>query len=269
MTKRKGWLVPKRMRYTLISVASIVAALLAWYVASDVLRLAPPVMLPSPVTVWNRFVWMLSNPYQGSTLLTHLWASLGVVVVGWLLAVVIGVPLGILFGWNKKAREFLEPLFNLIRPIPPIAWTPFALLWFGITPGARIFVVVMAAFAPCVINAYEAVRGVDKGLIGAARVSGASRWQTLRSVVVPTALPRILVGTNLALTGAWMTLVAAELLAAQAGIGYMMQIARSAFQADIIMVGMILIGLLGLAMTFVLKHAFSRALVWDGASRER
>lgn len=259
----------KRLRYGLISVASVVLAIVLWWLATDVLRLAPAITFPSPVTVWKRFIWMLGNPYQGSTLLTHLWSSLQVVFIGWITAVLIGVPLGILFGWNRAAREFLEPLFNLIRPIPPIAWTPFALLWFGITPGARVFVVVMAAFAPCVINAFEAVRGVDRSLINAARVAGASRMQTLLSVVVPTALPRILVGTNLALTGAWMTLVAAELLAAQSGIGYMMQIARSAFQADIIMVGMILIGLLGLAMTFILKYAFARVLVWDGASRVR
>lgn len=256
----------RKLRYGAISVASIAAALVLWYLASDVWRLAPPVMLPSPVTVWQRFLWMLSNPYQGSTLLAHLGASLQVVIIGWLVAVAIGVPLGILFGWNRRLREYLEPIFNLIRPIPPIAWTPFALFWFGITPGARVFVVVMAAFAPCVINAFEAVRGVDRSLIGAARVTGASRTRTLLSVVVPTALPRILVGTNLALTGAWMTLVAAELLAAQAGIGYMMQIARSAFQADIIMVGMILIGILGLVMTFVLKASFARVLTWDGGS---
>ncbi|WP_162248712.1 ABC transporter permease [Agromyces sp. Root1464] len=258
----------RRMRLGAVSVASVVLAVLLWYLASDVWKLAPSVMLPSPVTVWSRFIWMLGNPYQGSTLMAHLWASLQVVVAGWIIAVLVGVPLGVLFGWNRRMREYLEPLFNLIRPIPPIAWTPFALLWFGITPGARIFVVVMAAFAPCVINAYEAVRGVDPALIGAARVAGASRMTTLRGVVVPTALPRILIGTNLALTGAWMTLVAAELLAAQAGIGYMMQIARSAFQADIIMVGMILIGLLGILMTFLLKFAFRRVLVWDGASRE-
>jgi taurine transport system permease protein len=256
----------KTMRYGLLSVASIVLAVVLWYLASDVWRVAPPVMLPSPITVWQRFLWMLTNPYQGSTLLAHLGSSLTVVVLGWLVAVVIGVPLGIAFGWNRRIREYLDPIFNLVRPIPPIAWTPFALFWFGITPGARVFVVVMAAFAPCVINAYDAVRGVDKSLIGAARVTGASRGRTLRSVVVPTALPRILIGTNLALTGAWMTLVAAELLAAQAGIGYMMQIARSAFQADIIMVGMILIGVLGLLMTFILKLAFARVLAWDGGS---
>lgn len=259
----------QRWQQVAISTASVVGAIALWHLASDGLRLAPAIMLPSPTTVAERFISMLHTPYQGSTLLAHLAASLQVVVLGWAIAVAVGVPLGVLFGWNRVIREFVEPVFNLIRPIPPIAWTPFALLWFGITPGARVFVVVMAAFAPCVINAFEAVRGVDRSIIGAARVTGASRTRTLLEIVVPTALPRILVGVNLALGGAWMTLVAAELIAAQAGIGSMMQIARSAFQADVIMVGMILIGVLGLLMTLGLQRAFKAALAWDGASRER
>jgi taurine transport system permease protein len=185
------------------------------------------------------------------------------VLVGWIVAVILGVGLGFAFAWSPVIRDYADPLFQLIRPIPPIAWIPFALLWFGISPNARIFVVAIAAFAPCVINTYEALRGVDRSVMFAARTAGASKARTMLEIAFPSALPKIVVGIQIALGSAWMTLVAAELLAAQSGVGYMMQIARTSFQADVILVGMVLVGAIGMLMSALLRLAVDRAIVWE------
>lgn len=246
-----------------LSITSVVLVLGLWYLATEVLALAPPLLAPSPVTVVERFIWLLGNEYQGASLLEHLMSSLGVVLVGWIVAVILGVALGFAFAWSPVLRDYADPLFQLIRPIPPIAWIPFALLWFGISPNARIFVVAIAAFAPCVINTYEALRAVDRSVLFAARSAGASRARTMLEIAFPTALPKVVVGIQIALGSAWMTLVAAELLAAQSGVGYMMQIARTSFQADVILVGMILIGAIGMLMSTVLRLIADRVIVWE------
>lgn len=252
-------------RYPLLSLASVAALLGAWFLASDVLQLAPSLILPSPAQVVARAVWLMTHTYQGQTLVGHVVASLQIAVVGWVVAMTIGLPLGAAMGWYATLRRFANPLFQVIRPIPPIAWIPFAIVWFGIDPPARILVVVLAAFSPCVINAYAAVRSVDPAIVWAARTTGASGLRVLVEVVVPTGLPVMLTGARIALGNAWMTLVAAELLAAQAGIGYIMQIARLALQADIILVSMAMIGLLGALFSVGLAVIGRRLTPWEQA----
>jgi NitT/TauT family transport system permease protein/taurine transport system permease protein len=249
-----------------MSAISVATLLGAWALASDVLHLAPSLILPSPDRVLGRATWLLTNTYQGETLLGHVAASLQVVVIAWFIAMAIGLPLGAAMGWFPTFRRFVNPVFQLIRPIPPIAWIPFAIIWFGIDPPARIVVVAMAAFSPCVINAYEAVRSVDRPIVWAARTAGAGQLRILVEIVVPAGLPVILTGARIALGNAWMTLVAAELLAAQAGLGYIMQVARQALQADIIVVSMAMIGLLGALFSAGLGLLGERLTPWERAS---
>jgi len=239
-------------RSPLWSLVSIAGALTVWYLSTDVFRLVSPLTLPSPTDVAASFVWLTKNTYNGTTLPRNLVASLSVVLAGWALGVVVGVPFGVLMGWSERLRGYAGPIIELFRPIPPPAWIPFAVLWFGIDPSGRIFVIFVAALMPCIINSYGAVIGRDPILIDAARCLGASDLRILRSVVVPTVFPGILAGIRVAIGGAWMTVVAAELVASGAGLGYMLVQAQYAIQPSIVLVSMFIIGLVGglLSLTF-------------------
>ena len=237
---------------SLWSIVSIVTALLLWYAVTDGFGLVSSLTLPSPADVASRAVWLATHTYNGTTLPQNLFASLTVVLVGWMLGVVIGVPLGVLMGWNERIRQYVSPVIELLRPIPPPAWIPFAVLWFGIAPSGRIFVIFISALMPCVINAYGAVIGRDPILVDAARCLGASDKRILRSIVVPTVSSDILAGIRIAIGSAWMTVVAAELVASSAGLGYMLVQAQYAIQPSIVLVSMFIIGLVGglLSITF-------------------
>lgn len=252
----------QRSLYLAISAASLGLVLLTWFVVTDLTRQVSPVVLPSPGDVLSQAVWLLGHRFQGATLLGHTVASVSIVVAAWLIAVAIGIPFGILMGWFRPLERVAGPLFELLRPIPPIAWIPFSIVWFGIEAPARIFVVFLAAFSPCVLNAYEAVRSVDPQQVRAARTLGAGEARILGEIVVPWALPLLFTGAQIALGNAWMTMVVAELLAARAGLGYIMQIARLTLQADIIVVAMIVIGLLGAIFAIALRLLAAAMMPW-------
>lgn len=250
-------------RYTAVSITSLTLVIGLWYWATEVRRLVTPVVLPSPIDVWHQFHWLLLNPFQGATLLGHAASSLSIVLIAWLLAVGLGFPLGILMGWYRPVERAVEPLFQLLRPIPPIAWIPFSIIWFGIEAPARIFVVFMASFSPCVLNAIEAVRSADRRQVQAARTLGAGNATILLEVVVPAGMPLLFTGARIALGNAWMTMVAAELLAAREGLGYIMQVARLTLQADMIVVSMVVIGALGAALAVGLRFAARYFMPWN------
>jgi ABC-type nitrate/sulfonate/bicarbonate transport system permease component len=253
----------RHRRLRLISAASLGTLVAAWWLATAGLGLVSPIVLPSPLEVLQRLGWLLTHRFQGETLAGHVLASLRIVVIAWLLALGIGIPLGLVMGWWRPVERFVNPLFQLLRPIPPIAWIPLSIMWFGIHDGARIFVIVMAAFSPCVLNAFEGVRAVDPVQVRAARTLGAPDRVVLAEVVVPAALPLLVAGARLALGNAWMTMVAAELLAARAGLGYIMQIARRMLQPDIILVSMIAIGVLGALLSALLRVVARRLTPWQ------
>lgn len=242
----------RRERSSLWSMVSIAVVFFLWYAVTDGLGLVSSLTLPSPADVASRAVWLATHTYNGTTLSQNLFASLSVVLIGWALGVIVGVPVGVLMGWSERIRQYVSPIIELLRPIPPPAWIPFAVLWFGIAPSGRIFVIFIAALMPCVINAYGAVVGRDPILVDAARCLGASDGRILRSVVVPTVSPDILAGIRVAIGSAWMTVVAAELVASSAGLGYMLVQAQYAIQPSIVLVSMFIIGLVGglLSLTF-------------------
>lgn len=253
----------RRERSSLWSIVSIAAVLFLWYAVTDGLGLVSSLTLPSPADVASRAVWLATHTYNGTTLPQNLFASLSVVLIGWILGVAVGVPVGVWMGWSERVRQYVSPIIELLRPIPPPAWIPFAVLWFGIAPSGRVFVIFIAALMPCVINAYGAVVGRDPILVDAARCLGASDERILRSVVVPTVLPGILAGVRVAIGSAWMTVVAAELVASSAGLGYMLVQAQYAIQPSIVLVSMFIIGLVGglLSITFsALERRYTREL---------
>ena len=203
-----------------------------------------------------------NEPYQGQTFPGHILASVRIVLVGWVVAGLIGLPLGVLMGWNDRIRQAVSPVFNLLRPIPPIAWIPLTILWFGLGDQARIFVVFVSAIVPWVLNSYEAIAGLDKLLVRAARTLGASGRRTLLEIALPASVPTLVAGARIALGNAWMTVVAAELLGATQGLGFVALNARQTLDADIMLAAMLLIGILGVIFSEGLRIAEKSLSRW-------
>lgn len=250
MQKKKR---PSR-KYLILSILSFLTFLVVWELITDGFRLVKPYALPSPVRVFETFIRKLySASPDGSTLLVHVLASLEVTVTGFVMGAVIGVPLGICMAWYKKVDLLVGPLFDLVRPIPPIGWVPIMMLMMGIGLKAKAAVIFIAAIIPCIINAYSGIKQTNPVHLWVGRTFGASNFQMLTQVAIPTALPMIFTGLKVSLGVAWMTLVAAELVAATKGLGYMLQIARSIGRADIIVMGMLVIAGVGAMLSYLLQ----------------
>jgi NitT/TauT family transport system permease protein/taurine transport system permease protein len=174
----------------------------------------------------------------------------------------VGVPLGLLMGWSKTAEAVLNPVFMLLRPIPPLAWIPLAILWLGLGDGAKILVIFFAAFVPSVINTQVGVKTIERPVIEAARMLGTPRWRFVREVLVPGASPMIFTGLRLSLQASWTTLVAAELVGALAGLGHMLNLAQQDLYPGMILVGMVCVAIFGALTTALLGAVERRALSW-------
>ena len=236
----------KKMKYLCISVLSVLAVIVVWYVCIDVVHMKPETVFPGPVKVFRSFVDKLSaKAPDGATLQAHLWASIKVALFGYALGAVIGVPLGIAMAWNKWVDRFVRPLFDLIRPIPGLAWIPMFILLFGIGITSKALVIFLGALIACIVNSYTGIRQTKETHLWVGDVFGATGSQKLFKIAIPTALPMIFTGLRVALGTSWTALVAAELLASTKGLGYMIQQARAISRPDIIIVGMLAIGAVG------------------------
>ena len=241
MKERKG-----NGKYILISCASVCLVLLVWFVCINVLHLKSETVFPGPVKVFETFVEKLyTKAPDGATLLQHLWSSIRVALFGYALGAVVGVPLGIAMEWNKWVDRFVRPLFDLIRPIPGLAWIPMFILLFGIGITSKALVIFLGALIACVVNSYTGIQQAQELHLWVGDVFGASNAQKLFKIAIPTALPMIFTGLRVALGTSWTALVAAELLASTQGLGYMIQQARAISRPDIIIVGMLAIGAVG------------------------
>lgn len=249
----------QRIKFTIVSVVSLTVFFGIWYICTAVLQLKPDYILPSPVQVFRAVLQkFVTKAPDGATLWGHIAASLQVALSGYLLGALVGVPLGIVMAWYRKADLFVTPLFDLIRPVPTIAWIPLMILWFGIGLGAKAAIIFVSAFVPCVINAYSGIKQTKQVHLWVSQTFGASRRNMLFTVAIPTALPLIFTGLRISLGTAWMTLCAAEMLASNKGLGYMIQLNRTIARADLIIVGMMTIGIVGIIMTQLLNWAEKR-----------
>ncbi|MEU7973018.1 ABC transporter permease [Micromonospora sp. NPDC049089] len=200
---------------------------------------------------------------RDGTLLDDGLASLRRVLIGFALGSALAIPVGFLMGWYGTARGLIEPYVQFFRTIPPLAVIPLAILLMGIGETPKIFVIFLAAFLSCVVSTFQGVVNVDKTMINAARVLGANDAVVFRRVIVPASTPFILVGMRVGLGAAWATVVAAELIAAQEGLGYRMQQAQIYYDLPSIFVGLITIGVLGLVMDRLLLAAEKRLTGWQ------
>ena len=236
---------------------------LAGWQALAEFNLINAVLLPSPLTVWGALVDSL---YDGS-LIRHVAASMERVLVGVFLAAVVGLSLGVLLGRSSTVADYCKPIIEALRPIPPIAWTPLAILWFGIGNAPSYFLVFIGAVFPVFISTYSAVRNIERTQINAALCLGATPTMLVRDVLIPGALPVIFPGLRIALGVGWMCVVAAELIAAQSGLGYMIQQSRLLLQTHFVVAGMIAIGIIGFAMNAVMTLIERKLVPWQESSR--
>lgn len=241
-------------KYAIVSIISICAGIFVWWLVTDGLGLFRSNVLPSPVKVLQTFVkkWYEIKP-DGATLLQHLIASLQVALGGYLIGALIGIPLGIFMAWNDKVDMFVRPVFDMVRTIPGVAWTSVMVTLVGIGFLSKALVIFISAMVAMVINSYSGIKQTKTVHLWVGQTFGASNWELLTKVAIPSALPMIFTGLDVALGSAWTTLVAAELLASTRGLGFMIQQARGIFRLDIVIVGMVVIAITGAVLSYIIR----------------
>lgn len=237
-------------RSRVLSMAGLIIFVAIWWGASSFVSAQ---FLPSPLAVAAAFLRVCWESFAGATLPMHLLASLGRFAGGFILAVLVGVTLGLAMGWFKWLETSITPLFDSVRFVSPIAWVAFAALWFGTGWGGPILIIFAGAFPPCVINAYRGARFVDKTLIEAAQMMGAGHARVILRVLLPASIPSIVAGLRVAAGMAWQSLIGAELIVASNGIGYMMVQAQGGVKTSIVMAGMVAVGIVGLLIDVALQ----------------
>jgi len=246
-----------------ISAATVVVILVAWYLVTK-FQLVNPLFLPSPSAVWNAFVTILQQGYKGSTLWQHLGASLGRMVVAFLLAVVVAVPAGLASGYEPRIRAIIEPIVEFYRPLPPLAYYTLLVIWLGIGNESKVALLFLACFAPIYVACTMAVMRMSPNYTRNAATLGASRWQVFARVIFPLALPDIFAGLRIALGVGYTTLVAAEMVAARSGIGWMVLDASNFLRSDVIFVGIIIMAITGILLDQILRGLKALAVPWEG-----
>ncbi len=240
-----------------ISILTLVALLVLWVLATH-LGWIRPLFLPKPEAIWRAAQQALAGQLDNNPLWVHAGWSLARVTSAFVLAVLIGIPVGLAMGLSRVARGVFDPIIEFYRPLPPLAYLPLMIIWFGIGETSKILLIFLACFAPVALAARAGVRSASQEQIQAARSMGASRGQVVRYVVLPTALPDILVGLRIGMGVGWTTLVAAEMVAAQAGLGQMVLNASNFLRTDVVIMGIIVIG----AFAFLFELAMRRLEAW-------
>ncbi|WP_305767176.1 ABC transporter permease [Candidatus Epulonipiscium viviparus] len=236
-------------KLSLYSVGSVAAFIIVWFIAS----LFNAELIPSPIAVIDRMILLFEKPVSGYNLFGHIWASLRRVLIALLISGVVGIVMGILIGWNYYAKKTIGVLFELIRPIPPIAWLPIIVMWFGIGELSKVVMVFIGTLMPIVINTYTGIRMVDSALLDVAESFNASDRQLLTEIAIPSALPSIMAGIRNAIGVGWMVVLAAEMIGAKEGVGFLITRGMEYFDVPLIMVGMVAIGIVGALLSAVIE----------------
>lgn len=243
-----------------------VSALLGLWWAAAAIGVVSPVFLPPPDAVFRQAVAVARDGYVDSTLAEHALASLARVLTALVCTLAVGVPVGLAMGLSRIGKGIFDPVIELIRPIPPLAYLPLVIIWFGIGEPSKVLVISIAMLAPITISTVAGVRAASAEQINAARSMGATPLQEIRYVILPGAMPSILTGVRIALGAGWSTLVAAELVAATRGLGFMIQSAAAFLVTDIVILGIVVIAAIGFAMEFAVRRLERVAAPWIGKS---
>ncbi|MDF7648421.1 taurine ABC transporter permease TauC [Candidatus Pantoea formicae] len=262
-TRRRALRWPFSPQFSL-SLLSVGVLLLVWW-GVTALNLVAPLFLPPPQQVLKKLL-LIASPqgFMDATLWQHLGASLTRMLVALFFAALIGIPVGIAMGLSPAIRGLLDPLIELYRPVPPLAYLPLMVIWFGIGETSKILLIYLAIFAPVTLSTLAGVKNAQQVRIRAAQALGASRWQLLRFVILPGALPEILTGLRIGLGVGWSTLVAAELIAATRGLGFMVQSAGEFLATDVVLAGIAVIALIAFSLELGLRALQRRLTPWNG-----
>jgi taurine transport system permease protein len=247
----------------LISLASVLLIVLLWSLATS-LQWVSPLFLPSPVSVWSAFIEILQNGYKGNSLLFHIFQSMSRLTVALLLAILTAIPVGMLCGFFRPIRAALDPIIEFYRPLPPLAYYTLLVIWLGIENPSKIALLFLAAFAPLFLAVVSGVQRVSSDRINGARSLGASGWQLFFYVIFPSCLPEIFTGLRTAIGVAYSTLVAAEMVAAVSGIGWMVLDASKFLRSDVIFVGIIIMGIIAVFIDAGIRWVQASQLPWIG-----
>lgn len=240
------------------SIAPIISLLALWIVVDSTGRLNT-VLFPAPETVWNTFLSKL----QDGSLMNAILVSVIRVLKGYALVMVCGISSGILIGLSRHMQNITDLLIQIIKPIPPIAWIPIVILWMGIGETSKVFLIFLGGFFTILLNVIDGIRYTDKKLLEVACVMETPGKKYITQLILPAALPSIFTGLRVALGICWTCVVASELVAATDGVGYMISNARNFGQMDVVLVGMLSIGVIGKVMDVILKEVEKRVLAWN------
>ncbi len=260
--KEKAKIKKEQARNVILGVVGIVGFLVIWQLIV-MFELIDPKLIVSPLQVLQEIVakFYTTEP-DGALLPAHIAESLKIALAGFVLANLIGIPLGLLMGWYKNFDRFLRPLFEIIRPIPPISWIPIMIVLLGIGVASKMVIIFFSAFVPALINSYTGIKLTNQVYINVGKTCGASNWTIFCHIGVPSALPMIFAGIKVSLGNSWSTLVAAEMLAATKGLGYLIMMGRTFARVDVIMAGMVVIGVIGIALTGLLELLERKVIKW-------
>jgi taurine transport system permease protein len=234
----------------ILPVISIVTFILLWFYVARITGYR----IASPMQVAARFQTTLKKPIASKSIFQHAGISLLRVVKALFFAIVIGIPLGLLMGWNRTFRAIVRPVFEAIRPIPPIAWIPLITMWFGIYETPKVIIIFLGTFTPIVVNTYTGVSMVPQLNTDAGRSFGADSMQLLKDIVIPSAFPSIFAGIRTAISSGWVVMLAAEMISAKSGLGFLVIRGQEVSDYPLILLAMVFIGVIGAALSLIFNR---------------
>lgn len=255
--------VPGQGETIWLSILSIATLLFAWWLVTW-MGWVKPLFVPSPGAIVTKFVDVWQNGFTNTSLLRHTLVSTGRVFGAFLLACLLGIPLGIAMGMSPAIRGIFDPPIEFYRPIPPLAYLPLMIIWFGIGETSKVLLIFLSVFAPVALGARAGVRSAAIEQIHAAYSFGASRWQVMRHVILPSALPEILTAMRIGIGFGWTTLVAAEMVAATEGLGYMVLSASQFLQTSTVIMGIIVIAAIAYSFDLLMRFVERKVVPWKG-----
>ena len=259
----EGYGAPGSGRSLAISIVTVFILVFLWWALTR-WGIVDPLFLPSPAAVWNRAIEVGTVGFGGSTLWVHAWISIYRVFLAFFFSCITAIPIGLAMGMSRIFRGVFDPPIEFYRPIPPLAYLPLIIIWFGIDELSKIILIYLACFAPMALSTRAGVRSVSIEQIHVAYSLGATRAQVIRHVVLKAALPEILTGMRIGIGFGWTTLVAAEMVAAAAGLGYMILNASEFLVTDVVVMGIVVIGLIALLSDLLMRYMEFKLVPWKG-----
>ncbi len=249
----------------LLSVGSVLVMLFIWYLLTNIGTVSA-VILPKPQDVWDSFINLCVNGYGANrdTLFVHLMASFKRLMIAYVLSVITAIPLGLMAGYFPRISSVITPFVEFYRPIPPLAYYTLLVLWFGINEESKIILLYLAGFAPIFIACASGVKRISADYLNASYMLGANKRQTFLNVILPASLPDIFIGLRTAIGFEYTTLVAAEMVAARQGIGWMVLDASNWLKSDVVFVGVIIMGITGILLSMFVLMLEKRLVHWSG-----